>query len=815
MTPRLDPDPNPDTSFRAQSDDTITEKEIKTNVEFVNYEGKSKDPSYTWILVGKSKGQSSSKRFKCKLCNEIRSLGNGLTNIKRHFIQNHKAQDISRAYQASASSSRKSSKIQATLKTIQKEKYTKKVGIKSYEQKQFIRDCTEWIALNMIPINTTEQFGFHNLMRKIDGRYHPVSRFSISAELRKLMNEAKGHYKESMESASCIACTTDVWTAENADSYSSLTGCFIDEHWNYNTVTLACTKLTTRHTGKDLSNYLIDQSKWYNIDEKVSFVTTDGAANASKQVKLTSHDKSILLDIAEDPSYEEITQTETENSIGENSNDDGSFDDACNDSLVLIDFPDQPINDQNYHSDLHCHDNENFEISFDLEKIKMIESIIGQKDEVLLHQVNPSPGEISRLLGFSEDRSIQDSIEQLDKNTGTHSSIGNVQTPFLSSPLSATFSVGWQQIICSAHRIQLSVRKFLSHPSIVEGLCDIRKTVRYFRKSSVASTYLSKAFQGSPEFKKPLRPLLDVETRWTSTLHMIKRYLRIESLLYSAQHSMARDKIKTCGSKAGAQLNPSTKALLEGVMGILQHAHDITMLLSKGNEPTLHHMDPFTAAIISKCDKVGDEDDLKLVATELKKDILERRRKVFESLPLFEMCAQAASFLHPQYKSMAHLEKFGSNKYKYSMEDCLFCLYQISICLSKSDATNSDSTDTISNSSKDDEIDEILDGVFDKTRDQSIDDRRSLQHEMKGYEANAATKEKSPLKFWRSSHTYYPRLSVVARFVFTPPASSTESERVFSIAGHLRRKRRCSLSGETTEALVVVNKYLMLKYGRA
>lgn len=85
-----------------------------------------------------------------------------------------------------------------------------------------------------------------------------------------------------------------------------------------------------------------------------------------------------------------------------------------------------------------------------------------------------------------------------------------------SGPLLSHYSVRatWNQIICTAHRLQLSVRTFLDLPEIQPILSMIPQTVKFFRRSSIAATYLKKAFDESVEFKWPLRPLLDVKTRW-------------------------------------------------------------------------------------------------------------------------------------------------------------------------------------------------------------------------------------------------------------------------------------------------------------
>lgn len=149
-----------------------------------------------------------------------------------------------------------------------KSKKRTKFGKKSKEQ-DFARDCAEWVIINQIPLDTPSQFGFTRLLAKRDEQYHPINRHTIATEITKIYNEAVEYYRKELNDIEHMSSTTDVWTAENSDSYSSLSVSYIDKNWVYNTLTLACTKLEARHTGKDLSGFLIDQCSFYKIYRKV------------------------------------------------------------------------------------------------------------------------------------------------------------------------------------------------------------------------------------------------------------------------------------------------------------------------------------------------------------------------------------------------------------------------------------------------------------------------------------------------------------------------------------------------------------------
>ena len=59
-----------------------------------------------------------------------------------------------------------------------------------------------------------------------------------------------------------------------------------------------------------------------------------------------------------------------------------------------------------------------------------------------------------------------------------------------------------------------------------------------------------------------------------------------------------------------------------------------------------------------------------------------------------------------------------------------------------------------------------------------------------------------PLEWWKENVYVYPHLSIVARKYLSCPASSTPSERVFSIAGMTVTKKRASLSPNTVDSLI-------------
>ena len=69
------------------------------------------------------------------------------------------------------------------------------------------------------------------------------------------------------------------------------------------------------------------------------------------------------------------------------------------------------------------------------------------------------------------------------------------------------------------------------------------------------------------------------------------------------------------------------------------------------------------------------------------------------------------------------------------------------------------------------------------------------------------------LERWKNHQEQFPLLSHLVRIVFSVPAASSKSERVFSAAGNVVTAKRASLNPEKVEDLVIVKCNLSLLKG--
>jgi len=66
--------------------------------------------------------------------------------------------------------------------------------------------------------------------------------------------------------------------------------------------------------------------------------------------------------------------------------------------------------------------------------------------------------------------------------------------------------------------------------------------------------------------------------------------------------------------------------------------------------------------------------------------------------------------------------------------------------------------------------------------------------------------KEDPLCWWKMNGSHFSHLELLARMYLTIPATSTPSERVFSVAGIVVDKRRSALTPEMIDALVFLIK---------
>ena len=123
---------------------------------------------------------------------------------------------------------------------------------------------------------------------------------------------------------------------------------------------------------------------------------------------------------------------------------------------------------------------------------------------------------------------------------------------------------------------------------------NIRKTVTYFRRSTNAANALRKAIS---QLSLPsLKPIVDVSTRWNSTLEMLERFSLLRPAISVAQCNQSlRSNIDI--------LSERELDITEQLVKVLQIVKTATCTLSAENQPTASLILPIKFTILKQLDE--------------------------------------------------------------------------------------------------------------------------------------------------------------------------------------------------------------------
>ena len=84
------------TTFLLAADDILPPLESNKLNQWKKYVGKSLDNCFTYVYI-KRTAEKEKKHYKCRIYNQIRAVGNGPSNIRRHLLR-HNFHDSLAAY---------------------------------------------------------------------------------------------------------------------------------------------------------------------------------------------------------------------------------------------------------------------------------------------------------------------------------------------------------------------------------------------------------------------------------------------------------------------------------------------------------------------------------------------------------------------------------------------------------------------------------------------------------------------------------------------------------------------------------------------
>ncbi|CAK1596301.1 unnamed protein product [Parnassius mnemosyne] len=91
-----------------------------------------------------------------------------------------------------------------------------------------------------------------------------------------------------MENANAVCLTTGGWTSDNNDRYLAITAHYVvstSDDTKLHSNLLGCVEYNERHTSENLTEFLKNIMRQWNIDHKITAIASDNAANITAAIR--------------------------------------------------------------------------------------------------------------------------------------------------------------------------------------------------------------------------------------------------------------------------------------------------------------------------------------------------------------------------------------------------------------------------------------------------------------------------------------------------------------------------------------------------
>ena len=390
--------------------------------------------------------------------------------------------------------------------------------------------------------------------------------------------------------------------------------------------------------------------------------------------------------------------------------------------------------------------------------------------------------------------------------------------------------LGMSRFGCYGHRINLIVKHALDIPEVGKILGKARKIVTFFHQSSSVSEMLkSKQRLLLDEKLVGHKLVIDVVTRWNSTLYMLRRLLEQYPCLIALANEPSLSKSASTTIK-NCVFNFDEHTVVECLVQILDPFEKATTIVCSETTPTIQKVLPMVRKLFLAVEiKEDDTAIIKKVKEKISLEMTKRTKP--ESISLL------GSALNPFAKDLTFLSQKDRETAHKLLRDILMPLNVTLKVENEVDQPQEENPQpqednppklpflpTLEDSDSVEEIDACPPSKKKKSVDTDdwladiictgvtkVDNSAAAEMELNRYFGCRITESDynlTLLEWWKKNESYFPRLSQVAKKYLAVPASSVPSERVFSTAGEIVNKKRCRLHFENVDLLIFLNKNL-------
>ncbi|XP_016422360.1 zinc finger BED domain-containing protein 4 isoform X2 [Sinocyclocheilus rhinocerous] len=351
-------------------------------------------------------------------------------------------------------------------------------------------------------------------------------------------------------------------------------------------------------------------------------------------------------------------------------------------------------------------------------------------------------------------------------------------------------------IKCFAHTLNLASQAGLNVSRVSCLLGRVRKVVAFFHRSATATAVLAEKQKMLEIASHKL--IMDVVTRWNSSMDMLERYLEQQAAITAAL--LSTEVRKNARQLDTLDSNDITDA--EEIVNLLKPLKKATTVLSDEKSATLSLIVPLNSMMEQSM--TLDEKDSTTIAN-MKAAILQNLSGRYTEVQDYLLESTA---LDPRFRSLPHLLPEQREEAVEQSEK------------REGGASDGDPTDAAEKRettqrveqeqpppSKKTALEDLLGATFSKpTVTQS---KCRMEVELDVYKKDTSIPLTScPLKWWKEHAQTYPLLSSLSKAYLTVPATSVPSERVFSTAGDIVNAQRSQLLPENVDMLFFLQKNL-------
>lgn len=357
---------------------------------------------------------------------------------------------------------------------------------------------------------------------------------------------------------------------------------------------------------------------------------------------------------------------------------------------------------------------------------------------------------------------------------------------------------GLNRVACIAHCLHNSVNGALEKAEHLSTLVDkCHDLAKFFHCSPKMASALEDQQHQVDSVEPSVVVIMDVVTRWNSTLLMAQRLLRLriaiemvfEDLLQSDKQ--ARKKLKPL------MLVESDWDLVEEAVHVLRLMETMTLVFSSTSKSLAASLYPWVASV--RDELAG----LKVQSNIVAKFRQELRRELKERFHLTDLI-QTTSVFHPTFNTL--LGAFDKDRFLLTRQR-LQQEFDDLISPRNSPTQHSQQARTSNNPGQEEDsaIHRFLKHQRIVLGEAASEDTCQNDEIERYFSRPMAAGVVEPLEWWRHNKKKYPVMAKLARKYLAIPASSVASERMFSFAGGVCTDKRNRLSDDAVSDIVFCN----------